>query len=211
MGQQEHVFVIAKDKMLKAFDLPGKIPLARDINLEKLSTLLATGGFIARDRAELSPTYVQVIPYIFMRYLGAWEHEDTFLAYNRGSKGGEKRLADKWSIGLGGHINPIDQSCLGTFTLKDLYTAARRELSEELVTSSVQSFNDLQILGLMYFDESTVDMVHLAVVMEVSSCDYTTTGMGDNIVEHREATLSELKELELEKWSEGVLESFIKP
>ena len=57
--------------------------------------------------------------------------EGTILRYVRGAKSGEKRLVDKASIGIGGHINDSDES-LFSFD-KDAYRAAvHREVAEEL-------------------------------------------------------------------------------
>src|SRR6056297_4102464 len=60
--------------------------------------------FLARDLAEDDPSFKQIIPYAIFR------HEDRFLHYVRGGKSGEKRLAAKGSIGIGGHINDTDHA-----------------------------------------------------------------------------------------------------
>ena len=58
--------------------------------------------FVDRDEAELNESLLQVIPYIVIH------HMDTFATYRRSAKGGENRLHDKFSIGLGGHVNIDD-------------------------------------------------------------------------------------------------------
>ena len=58
--------------------------------------------FLARDDAEEDPSHKQIIPYALFHCQGR------FLHYVRGGKGGEKRLADKGSLGIGGHINSED-------------------------------------------------------------------------------------------------------
>ena len=81
--------------------------------------------FLPRSRAEQDPAFKQIIPYIVFTF------EGTILRYVRGAKSGEKRLVDKASIGIGGHINDSDES-LFSFD-KDAYRAAvHREVAEEL-------------------------------------------------------------------------------
>jgi len=60
--------------------------------------------FLPRSQAEENPEFKQIIPYVLIRKGGRWLH------YIRGKGSGEKRLVAKGSIGVGGHINPEDQS-----------------------------------------------------------------------------------------------------
>ena len=60
--------------------------------------------FLPRSRAEQDPAFKQIIPYVIFTF------EGTILRYVRGAKSGEKRLVDKASIGIGGHINDSDES-----------------------------------------------------------------------------------------------------
>jgi len=80
--------------------------------------------FIDREAAEDDPSHKQLIPYCLFKY------EDKILHYLRGKSGGEARLHAKGSIGVGGHINPIDTSDAGGETT---YRAGvEREIDEEL-------------------------------------------------------------------------------
>ena len=78
-----------------------------------------------RDYAERRPELKQVIPY------GIVTCEERVLLVRRTKGGGEARLHDKLSIGIGGHINPVDAGS-GTgreAVLSDLFTSAtRREI-----------------------------------------------------------------------------------
>ena len=58
--------------------------------------------FLQRDLAEDDPGHKQIIPYAIFR------HGDKFLHYVRGGGSGERRLASKGSIGIGGPINDVD-------------------------------------------------------------------------------------------------------
>jgi predicted NUDIX family phosphoesterase len=110
--------------------------------------------FLARDDAEEDPTHKQIIPYALFHCRGR------FLHYVRGSKSGEQRLADKGSLGIGGHINSEDaaQSSLG----KDTYlTGVDREMNEELLLNT--SYRQ-RIVALINDDSSPVGQVHIGVV-----------------------------------------------
>lgn len=61
--------------------------------------------FVPREKAETDPSFKQVIPYVIVI-----RSDMTILQYQRGKSGGEARLHDKWSIGVGGHINDLDAS-----------------------------------------------------------------------------------------------------
>src|SRR5213596_3674058 len=72
--------------------------------------------FIARDVAERSPQYKQIIPYVIIRC-----GEDYFVL-QRTARQTEARLHHKVSLGIGGHINP-------GYTLLD---GLEKELGEEV-------------------------------------------------------------------------------
>ncbi len=55
-----------------------------------------------RSRVEMDPSYKQIIPYIVI------QTRDILKTAIYRRKGSEKRLHDLWSMGLGGHINPVD-------------------------------------------------------------------------------------------------------
>src|SRR5262245_42057093 len=87
-----------------------------------LERLRQHGFFVERERAERTPAWKQPIPYCVVA------SEERILLMKRRAKGGEARLHDKLSIGVGGHINPVDRED-GTDLL---LSAARREIAEEL-------------------------------------------------------------------------------
>jgi predicted NUDIX family phosphoesterase len=106
--------------------------------------------FLPRPEAELDPRFKQLIPYSVLTFDGR------VFVYRRGQKGTEKRLQGSYSIGFGGHINPIDQ------TETDVYLAGKdRELDEEVKIGKPLSE---QILGFIYDDASEVGRVHLGIV-----------------------------------------------
>lgn len=150
--------------------------------------------FLARDDAEDDPSHKQIIPYAIFR------HGDRFLHYVRGGSSGEKRLAAKGSIGIGGHIN--DEDYAASSLDRDTYaTGVSREIDEELNISGSYS---QEILGLINDDSNEVGQVHLGVVhLFTLETDEVTSGE-DSIAELQFLTLEELEARndQLETWSQ---------
>lgn len=104
------------------------------------------GFFMAREAAEQDPAHKQVIPYLVLRDGERW-----FLM-RRTRAGGDVRLHDRWSIGVGGHLNPGDA---------DVEGCLRREWAEELVAGFVPDFAPI---GVLNDDTTAVGAVHLGFV-----------------------------------------------
>ena len=111
-----------------------------------LARAAAVGRFEPRDEMENDPMHKQLIPYLVLR-----DGTDYFLM-RRTRAGGDARLHDRWSIGVGGHLNPGDA---------DLFGGLRREWREELVADFEPEFVPLALLN---DDTSAVGAVHLGVV-----------------------------------------------
>ncbi|MEM1085644.1 MAG: hypothetical protein AAGI48_16155 [Verrucomicrobiota bacterium] len=151
--------------------------------------------FMDRAEAEDDPTHKQLIPYCVIR------HGSRVLNYTRGKSGGEARLHALRSVGVGGHINPIDTG--GGKTGPDAYHAAvERELHEELVFK-IEHSN--RVIALLNDDSNAVGQVHLGVVhlIELESDDIRS-----NEDALADLTFTELDELagpmfeRLETWSQ---------
>jgi predicted NUDIX family phosphoesterase len=110
--------------------------------------------FMDRAEAEEDPTHKQIIPYCVFRQGGRVLH------YTRGKAGGESRLHAKLSVGVGGHVNPVDMD--GGRTGADAYHAAvSREIDEEL---EIAGRHEHRIIALLNDDTNPVGQVHLGVV-----------------------------------------------
>lgn len=126
--------------------------LCRD--LARYERLFRAGAahFMPRGRAEEDPTHKQLIPYVVLRC------GERVFHYRRTKKGTEARLHALRSIGVGGHINPVDQRDFdGTYA-----AAMLRELNEEVTLPPGQP--RLEPLGLINDDATPVGQVHLGVV-----------------------------------------------
>jgi predicted NUDIX family phosphoesterase len=111
-----------------------------------LSVVAREGRFMRRGDAEDDPSHKQVIPYLVLRDGERW-----FLM-RRTRAGGDARLHDLWSIGVGGHLNPGDGDVAGCL---------RREWAEELMADFEP---DYAPVGLLNDDTTAVGAVHIGIV-----------------------------------------------
>ena len=147
--QQEQILVIRRNVL---FMYPEEyfegIKNARDCK-EILSRISGYAHFKPRNEMEQDELFMQIIPYIILR------HKNTFFLYKRLQKAQESRLHEKYSLGIGGHINPQDES------QDTLTTAALREIQEEL---HLPQQGKLKLLGFLNRNREPVDKVHLGAV-----------------------------------------------
>lgn len=112
--------------------------------------------FMPRSQVEENPAYKQLIPYVLMSY------QDKYLSYVRGRRAGEARLVGNRSIGIGGHINPVDDMPLFDTDFYETYlTAVKREVAEEV---SVETSHTDSIVALLNDESNEVGSVHLGIV-----------------------------------------------
>lgn len=155
MAKEEQVLVIER----KVFEQVGSFNgLAFDID-RYLEKIFAPGvpRFMPRSKAEKDPSYKQLIPYVIMACDGK------YLTYVRGKRAGEGRLIGFRSIGIGGHINPVDNEVpLFDTDFRQMYeTAVEREVAEEI---SVETSHIGRIAALLNDESNEVGSVHLGVV-----------------------------------------------
>lgn len=187
----EHVLVIPRP----LFDQLGSFQGFQSDADRYLQAILTPGAnfFMERPSAEQDPTHKQIIPYAI------FHHNGRYLCYTRGGASGEKRLVAKRSIGIGGHINPVDQSHDGLG--ETLYfNGVEREIAEEL---RIGGTHTQRVIGLINDDSNEVGSVHLGVVhlFDLSSDDIASNE--DAIQELEFHSLAELhaNRENLESWS----------
>jgi len=120
-----------------------------------LELVSAGSFFMPRSEMEQDPRYKQLIIYLVLR------HRNTVFIYRRAKGSNEKRLLNKYSLGLGGHINPCRA---GSFE-ELLNTNLRRELLEEIYVKDHFSYH---LLGVINDDATEVGIYHLGLVYLVS-------------------------------------------
>jgi len=155
MAQEEQVLVVDRKVVEEVGIFQG---LAFDVD-RYISRLFAdgVGRFMPRSMAEKDPGYKQLIPYVIMTCDGK------FLSYVRGKRAGEKRLQGLRSLGIGGHINPVDDMPLFNTDFYEAYLAAvEREVAEEVAVEANRT--DDQVVALLNDDSNEVGSVHLGIV-----------------------------------------------
>jgi predicted NUDIX family phosphoesterase len=195
---QENVLVVRRSlfEELGAFD---------GLNFEPqryLDALLSRGNnfFLPRARAEIDPRHKQIIPYAIIA------HDRKVLHYVRGKKAGEPRLVAKGSIGIGGHMNDMDES-LFAWDEQAYRAGVEREVNEEILIKT--PFED-RIVALLNDDTTEVGRVHLGVVHVLR--------LQEPKVEKREAMITNLgflsktellaRRAALESWSQICVDAY---
>jgi len=127
------------------------------------AAVLANCRFLERTVAEHDFSCKQVIPYVVIR------HGERYLLMRRTQRQTESRLHDKYSLGVGGHINKGDLS-----PEKDnvILAGMRRELAEEV---RVEAERSCELIGAINDDSTEVARVHLGLVflLRTFSARYT--------------------------------------
>ena len=143
MSDGERVLVVPREKVLGPGGWRGVLSQGAG---PYLRVIAEAGRFEARSEMEHDPRFKQVIPYLVLRDRGR------YFLMRRTRAGGDARLHDRFSIGVGGHLNPGDV---------DLAGGLAREWAEELRADFVPEF---RLLGLLNDDQTPVGRVHLGVV-----------------------------------------------
>lgn len=150
--------------------------------------------YMPRKKAETDPSFKQLIPYVIMVCNGK------YLTYVRGNRAGEQRLVGNRSIGIGGHINPVDDmSLLGAF--ETYKTAVEREVEEEI---NIETDHNDNIVALLNDDSNEVGRVHLGVVHYWQLDEPKVTKREQMITQMSFMTLEELQAVKgtMETWSQ---------
>jgi predicted NUDIX family phosphoesterase len=192
----ERVLVLPRERVPGGCEFTG-VRSATAAELQVLRDAVAAHGrFLDRPIAEENPAFKQLIPYVVVRDGGR-----VFLM-ERTDAGGDPRLHRKASIGVGGHLNPVDHG------LDPLSVGLRREWAEELASSWEPEF---RLLGLLNDDSNAVGSVHLGVVFEVEA-DGRPLGVRErDKLSGRMALPSEVIDAwdRLETWSQLVAEKLL--
>ncbi len=116
-----------------------------------LALIALHGTYRRRADCENDPTWKQVIPYLVVHDRGS------LFLMKRTRAGSDERLHERWSIGVGGHVNPDDGGIAGGLA---------REWAEELVAD----WDPAPVLvGLLNDDTDPVGAVHLGLVYRVEA------------------------------------------
>jgi predicted NUDIX family phosphoesterase len=167
---------------------------------EYLERIRQFGIFRRRGDVEDDPSLKQIIPYLIVRC------GDRYMLYQRTRAGGETRLHDLYSIGVGGHIARADVDGAA-----DLIAAGlRRELKEELTFGWDWS---ARLVGVLNDDGGAVGQVHFGLVHLV---DVPSGDVAIRETDRLTGRLADVAEIHavyahMETWSQLVLDAGIIP
>lgn len=155
----EKVLVIPTDKI--TINFVGGWSKCDDEKI--LENFLQYGSFIDRSIAEEDVSLKQIIPYCIIRHPIDNRGIPRYFCYKRGGAGSEKRLHSKFSLGVGGHLNPVDME---EDFISMYHTGLRRELKEELGFTKISYTG--QTIGFINDNSNEVGKVHLGVAHVIS-------------------------------------------
>lgn len=174
-------------------ELPGGLGW-RGVNSDDVAGYLAVieraVEFRRRSDVEHDPSWKQLIPYLVLR-----DGERVFLM-QRTRAGGDERLHERYSIGIGGHLNPGDGDVLG---------GLRREWREEIDAAFEPRF---EFLGLLNDDEDPVGAVHLGLVYSADAANRPVAVRETDKLRGSFVPVAEVRRVyeDLETWSQLVFD-----
>lgn len=198
----EKVMVVAREDLFRDEIWNG----LKVENLQKYLNLIATKHkFLPRGQVEQDSSWKQIIPYLI------FENDGRIFLMRRRADHSDLRLANLYSIGIGGHINIKDiKSTMGSKSITGttgLINWARREFEEEIDYSGKYK---TEFLGLLNHDANDVGMVHAGLIMKVSG-DSDVIAVRD---EHKSGELVDLADVgkyykQMETWSQIVYDFLV--
>ncbi len=196
----EQVLVVPRSLLEEIGMFQGVKGEGVDAALEKLLDP-ANHFFMDRAEAEEDPSHKQLIPYCIFKF------GDQLLHYTRGKSGGENRLHAKISVGVGGHINPVDTG-EGRTGAAAYFAAVEREIEEEL---DLPGGYQQHIIALLNDDSNAVGQVHLGVVHLVELADGNAIAREDALADLAFSPIADLNGPlfeRLESWSQHCVRHF---
>lgn len=190
--------VVNRDKLL------GGKPLPHGLKKTGLKSLVERiykfGRFVNRPYAENDPDLKQIIPYMLMT------HKDRYFLLHRRATQTEQRLHNKYSLGVGGHINPVK----GMRSIRGIIEKGlERELHEEL---SIRCPYTYKLVGYLNDDTLPVGQVHLGLIYTVKVRDGAKVKVAETeLMEGRFAAKAEIAPHydAMETWSQILFKSLL--
>ena len=137
-------------------------------NTDILKRIVNNGLFLKRNELEENPSYKQIIPYAIISHneteSSGVQKNQSFFLFKRTSEQTEKRLQNKLSIGLGGHMNPGNlMEPEEQFLINEL----KRELFEEVKLLNDCRIENIEFIGFINDDTIPVGTVHIGLLYNI--------------------------------------------
>lgn len=138
------------------------------VHNEVLKTIVQKGLFRKRIELEEDPAFKQIIPYAVISHKEP-EHSGVqpnqyYYLFRRGSGQTEKRLQNLYSMGVGGHMNPVISAESEEHYIID---ELKREFFEEVRLSDGCHIKDIEFIGFINDDSIPVSRVHLGLLYDI--------------------------------------------
>lgn len=161
-----------------------------------LAAISAHARFVPRAEVEDDPGLKQIIPYVVLR------HQDRIFLVKRTRAGSEARLREKFSIGIGGHINPEDVGDAAD----PVEAGMRRELEEEV---QVPRGWQVRPVGALNDDQEAVGSVHFGLVYVADLPSAEVRVRERRKLEGAFASIEEIQAVyeKLETWSQFIVDA----
>lgn len=188
----ERVLVVPRDAVPGGTGWTG---LRRHGVDELLAAAVDSGTFMDREAAEVDPNWKQLIPYLVLR-----DADRTFLM-RRTRAGSDARLHDRYSIGIGGHVEASDADIAG---------ALRREWREEI---DADFDPEPTAIGVLNDDTTAVGAVHLGVVFVADAAGRSVAIRETDKLVGGFATADEVRAVagSMETWSQLIVGELVGP
>ncbi|MEJ5166895.1 MAG: hypothetical protein WHV67_07705, partial [Thermoanaerobaculia bacterium] len=174
----ENILVVERKHLLSLMKPEGiqKVPLKKILGKIEKYGFYKGRGFVEND-----PNLKQPIPYLLLK------KGNFIFTYKRMPGGGEKRLHNLISIGVGGHMRKMSDK-----VEENLYKNLYRELEEEMV---IETKYKIKFLGILNEDFTPVCQVHLGLVFLIEPEEIDKV----YVKEKRELEGKWMEEVEVEK------------
>jgi predicted NUDIX family phosphoesterase len=178
----ELIMAVARDRFPDDLGWRG----VRRLDIERhLATIAEAATFRPRSELEVDPAWKQIVPYLVLH-----DGPRIFLM-QRTRAGGDARLHDRWSIGIGGHVASGDG---------DPIDGLNREWQEEIEAAFLPQ---CRLVGLLNDDATPVGAVHLGLVYEADAAGRPVAIRETDKLRGAFATIDEVEARrdDLESWS----------
>ena len=210
MSKDNEMIMCVDKGRLFLLDIPTAELVVKATTAPGIATLRRRGD------VETDTSLVQPIPYAVVIAPFGEEGEAKVLMYKRSAKGGESRLQDKYSIGIGGHINGIDVENYFASPTEDSPCSAClfRELFEELGAEELNCEAVMLSETPIYDDREDVSSVHIGLLYTVVLSSVPEINVEDTLTSVEWVSLPDLapgteRFEKLEGWSKYAAELLV--
>jgi len=196
----EQVLVIKNDDLSSFISSTDLYKFIEGTESEELYRIaISKNMFLLREYAETDFSSRQLIPYAILR------HENSIYVLERKAKQSEQRLHNKLSIGIGGHINPIDLQGQSDI----ISNCLERETNEEV---KIESSYSSKFIGVILDNTTEVSKVHIGIAFEILLSNTEVEVVETEKMSGEWVDLQEISKFydRLETWSQIALNHYIK-